>query len=174
MMLRPKIFAAALLAGLVIASSVQAADRQRSPSNKQQSSPKSHRSSKVMTFNFGAGSAEANTVISQGYRVNDTVYISGQFSHDANGKFVGQGDFDAQVRETLKNIDRVLAGFKLKRSNIAELVVYLTDPRKQSDPLIPILQQYLGDHRPAATVLGTTGLFYPEQLIEIRVVAHAN
>ncbi|WP_029625317.1 RidA family protein [Sphingomonas sp. PAMC 26605] len=128
----------------------------------------------VETFNFGSGSPEANTVISQGYRINDTIYISGQFSHDEKGKFVGVGDFATQARTTLANIDRVLAGFKLKRSNISELVVYLTDPRKQSDPLIPILQAYLGDHRPAGTVIGTTGLFYPDQLIEIRVVAHTD
>jgi 2-iminobutanoate/2-iminopropanoate deaminase len=36
------------------------------------------------------------------------------------------------------------------------------------------MQEYFGAQRPAGTVLGTTGLWYPEQLIEIRVVAHAN
>ena len=130
--------------------------------------------SKVSTYNHGAGSAEANAVISQGYRINDTIYISGQYSHDMKDQIVGVGDFGAQARQTFENIDRVLAGFNVKRSNIAELVVYLTNPREQSERLTPIIQGYLGDHRPAATVIGTTGLYYPEQLIEIRVVAHTD
>ena len=128
----------------------------------------------IATYNHGAGSAEANAIISQGYRINDTIYISGQYSHDMKGVIVGVGDFDAQARQTLENIDRVLAGFNVKRSNIADLVVYLTNPREQSEPLVPILQEYLGDHRPAATVIGTTGLYYQQQLIEIRVVAHTD
>ncbi len=173
-MLRFKPLAAALLAVSAFVATVHAAEP-RQPVGREPPSPgRADRNPKVATFNFGAGSAEANTVISQGYRVNGTIYISGQYSHDMKGVIVGVGDFNAQARQTLENIDRVLAGFNVKRSNIAELVVYLTNPREQSERLIPIMQEYLGDHRPAATVIGTTGLFYPEQLIEIRVVAHTD
>lgn len=130
--------------------------------------------SQVTTFNFGTASENANTLISQGYCVNGTIYISGQYAHDMQDAVVGVGDFEAQVRQTLTNIDKVLAGFHVTKANIAELVVYLTNPREQAAPLTPLLQEYLGAHRPAGTVLGTTGLWYPEQLIEIRVIAHAN
>ena len=130
--------------------------------------------SKVITFNLGAASEHANTLISQGYSVNGTIYISGQYAHDTQDAVVGVGDFEVQVRQTLKNIDRVLAGFHVTKSNIAEMVVYLTNPREQSALLAPLLQEYMGEHRPAGTVIGVTGLWYPEQLIEIRVVAHTN
>lgn len=129
---------------------------------------------KVTTFDFGAASENANTLITQGYCVNGTIYISGQYSHDTQDAVVGVGDFEAQVRQTLKNIDKVLAGFHVTKTNIAEVVVYLTNPREQAGPLTPLMQEYFGAHRPAGTVLGTTGLWYPEQLIEIRVIAHAN
>ena len=129
---------------------------------------------KVTTFNLGAASEHANALISQGYCVNGTIYISGQYSHDTQDAVVGVGDFEAQVRQTLRNIDKVLAGFHVTKNNIAEVVVYLTNPREQAGPLAPLLQEYMGAHRPAGTVLGTTGLWYPEQLIEIRVVAHTN
>ena len=129
---------------------------------------------KVTTFNLGAASEHANSLISQGYCVNGTIYISGQYSHDTQDAVVGAGNFEAQVRQTLKNIDRVLAGFHVTKANIAEVVVYLTNPREQALALAPLLQEYLGAHRPAGTVIGVTGLWYPEQLIEIRVVAHAN
>ena len=129
---------------------------------------------KVTTFNLGAASEHANSLISQGYSVNGTIYISGQYSHDTEDAVVGVGDFAAQVRQTLKNVDRVLAVFYVTKSNIAEVVVYLTNPREQAALLAPLLQEYMGAHRPAGTVIGVTGLWYPEQLIEIRVVAHAN
>lgn len=49
--------------------------------------------------------------ITQGYSVNGIIYISGQFSHDKEGIFVGEGDIESQTRQTLKNLDRVLEGF---------------------------------------------------------------
>ncbi|MFA6245417.1 MAG: RidA family protein [Mucilaginibacter sp.] len=132
------------------------------------------KTAKVKTFNLGAASEHANNLISQAYSVNGTIYISGQYSHDTTDAVTGVGDFAAQVRQTLKNIDRVLAGFNVTKSNIADMTVYLTNPPEQSAPLVPLLQEYMGKHRPAATVIGVTGLWYPEQLIEIRVVAHTN
>jgi 2-iminobutanoate/2-iminopropanoate deaminase len=128
--------------------------------------------SKVKTFNLGASSEYANILISQGYSVNGMIYISGQYAHDTTDAVTGVGDFEAQVRQTLKNIDRVLAGFNVTKSNIADMIIYLTNPPEQSGPLVPLLQEYMGEHRPAATVIGVTSLWYPEQLIEIRVVAH--
>lgn len=130
--------------------------------------------SKVKTFNLGAASEYANTAISQGYSVNGTLYISGQYSHDTTDAVTGVGDFEAQVQQTIKNIDLVLAGFNLRRSNIADMIIYLTNPAEQAAPLVPLLQEFVGQHRPAATVIGVTSLWYPEQLIEIRVVAHAD
>ena len=90
------------------------------------------------------------------------------------GKIVGVGDFEAQTRQTLANIDRVLAGFNVTKSNLAELVVYPTNPTEQSELLAPLLKDYLGEHRPAGTVIGVTGLWFPQQLIEIRAVAHTD
>lgn len=132
------------------------------------------KTAKVKTFNLGAASEYANILISQGYSVNGTIYISGQYSHDTTDAVTGVDDFAAQVRQTLKNIDRVLAGFDATKSDIADMIIYLTNPPEQSAPLVPLLQDYMGEHRPAATVIGVTSLWYPEQLIEIRVVAHAS
>jgi len=110
----------------------------------------------------------------RGYRVNGTIYISGQFSHDMQGAFVGGGDFEAQARQTLANLDRVLAGFNVTRSNIAEMVVYLTNPQEHFEPFVALFKEYVGQHRPAGTLIGVTALAFPHQLIEIRAVAHAD
>lgn len=109
---------------------------------------------------------------SQGYSVNGTIYISGQLSHNMDGNFIGEDDFEVQARKTLENLDRVLAGFAADRTNIAEMVIYLTDPQKHFEPCAVLFKEYVRDHRPAASIIGTSGLAFPHQLIEIRAVAH--
>lgn len=112
--------------------------------------------------------------ITQGYSVNDTIYISGQFSHDKKGIFVGEGDIEAQTLQTLENLDRVLNGFGVTKSNLAYVELYLTNPQAHSEPVICLFKEYLEKHRPAGSLIGVTYLAFPEQLIEIRAVAHAD
>lgn len=128
---------------------------------------------KATTYDHGVP-WEAEFGVTQGRRANGTIYISGQFSHDMQGAFVGEGDFEAQVRQTLDNLDRVLAGFGVTRSDLAEIVVYLTNPREHFERCVALYKEYVGPHRPAATLVGVSGLAFPHQLIEIRAVAHAD
>ncbi|MFZ6184986.1 RidA family protein [Nannocystis pusilla] len=127
---------------------------------------------KATTYDHGVP-WEEEFGVTQGYRANGIIYISGQFSHDMQGGFVGEGDFEAQVRQTLENLDRVLAGFGVTRSSLAEVVVYLTNPREHFERCVALYKEYLGGHRPAATLVGVSGLAFPHQWIEIRAVAHS-
>lgn len=128
---------------------------------------------KATTYNHGVP-WEDGFGVTQGYSVNGTIYISGQFSHDMQGAFVGEGDFEAQTRQTLENLDRVLAGFNVTKSNIAELVIYLTHPSEHFERCVALLKEYVGPHRAAGTLVGVSGLAFPHQLIEIRAVAHTD
>lgn len=128
---------------------------------------------KATTYNHGVPWEDAFGV-TQAYSVNGTIYISGQFSHDMQGAFVGEGDFEAQTRQTLENLDRVLAGFDVTRSHIAEMVIYLTNPREHFERCVALYKEYVGEHRPAGTLIGVSGLAFPHQLIEIRAVAHTD
>lgn len=113
--------------------------------------------------------------ISQGYSVNGTLYISGQFSHNATGEFVGVGDIESQTRQTLDNLDRVLAEFGITKTNLAYAEVYLTNAQEHGETVIKIFKEYLGDHhRPAGSLIGVTYLAFPEQWIEIRAVANVD
>ncbi|MCZ8521944.1 MULTISPECIES: RidA family protein [Paenibacillus] len=123
------------------------------------------------TYNHGVAWEETFGV-TQGYSINGTIYISGQFSHDMQGEFVGEGDIEAQTRQTLENLDRVLEGFGVTRSNLAEMEVFLTNPQEHFEQCVALYKEYVGDHRPAATLVGVSGLAFPHQLIEIRAVAH--
>jgi len=112
--------------------------------------------------------------VAQAYCAKGLIFISGQFSHDMEGNFVGAGDITAQTRQTLDNLDRVLAGFDVTRRNLAELEMFLTDPAAHFEPCVSQLKDYLGGHRTAATLVGVSGLAFPHQLIEIRAVAHTD
>lgn len=112
--------------------------------------------------------------ITQGYSVNGTIYISGQFSHDKEGNFVGEGDIESQTRQTLENLDRVLKGFGVTKSNLANVEIYLTNPQEHSESVIGLFKEYLEKHRPAGSLIGVTYLAFPEQLIEISAVAHTD
>lgn len=112
--------------------------------------------------------------ISQGYSVNGTIYISGQFSHDTEGAFVGVGDIEAQTRQTLDNLDRVLTGFGVTKSNLAYVELYLTKAEEHFETVIRLFKEYMGQHRPAGSLIGVTYLASPEQLVEIRAVAHTD
>lgn len=82
--------------------------------------------------------------ITQGYGVNGTIYISEQFSHDTEGAFVGEGDIEAQTRQTLDNLDRVLAGFGITKSNLAYVEVYLTNAHEHFEPCIQLFKGVRG------------------------------
>ena len=112
--------------------------------------------------------------ITQGYSVNGTIYISGQFSHDIHGAFVGEGDIEAQTQQTLENLDRVLEGMGITRSNLAYVEIYLTNAQEHSERVVSLFKDYVGQHRPAGSLIGVTYLAFPEQLIEISAVAHTN
>lgn len=127
--------------------------------------------SKARIFDHGVAWEQGNSV-TQGYCVNGTIYISGQFSHDQNG-FI-DGDVEAQTRLTLANLDRVLAGFGVTKSNLAYIEIYLTKPQEQFEPFVRAFKDYLAGHRPAATLIGVTYLASPRQLVEISAVAHTN
>src|SRR5690606_39030960 len=102
-------------------------------------------------FDHGVAWEEGNSV-TQGYCVNGTIYISGQFSHDQDG-FI-DGDIETQTRLTLENLDRVLKGFGVTKSNLAYMEIYLTNPQAHFEPCLRVFKDYLEGHRPAGSLIG--------------------
>lgn len=45
---------------------------------------------------------------SQTVKVGDTIYLSGQVSHDDNGDIASRGDIEAQMRQAYTNIRKLL------------------------------------------------------------------
>ncbi|MFE7191374.1 RidA family protein [Kitasatospora sp. NPDC057541] len=123
-------------------------------------------SSQVKEFGFGMP-WESLYGYSQAVQVGETVYVSGQLSHDRHGDFVGAGDFELQVRTTLENLDLVLRQFGAERSQIVETTVLVRNLRENFEAAARLHADYFGEHRPTSTVMGISDLALPDQLVEI-------
>ena len=112
---------------------------------------------------------QSQIVVTGGAR---TAYLSGQVALDSDGDLVGEGDFDAQTRQVLVNLDHALRAIGATRHDVAKLTIYVVD----LDPTThgPVLGEHLGDlssfGHPAATLLSVQGLARPEFSIEIEAV----
>jgi 2-iminobutanoate/2-iminopropanoate deaminase len=106
---------------------------------------------------------------SQALQVGDTVYISGQLSHDDQG-LVGENDIDKQLEMTFANLDRVLEHFGATRRQVIETRVIMTDFRENFGPVGTAHSAYFGGHRPTSTTFGVTELALPGQLVEVGAI----
>lgn len=126
-------------------------------------------STTVKSFNYQVP-WEGQFGFSQAMQVGDTIYISGQLAHDADGNFVGEGDFDAQMTATFDNLDRVLAHFGASRRQVVETTVLVVGLREHFNAAAAAHARYFGDHRPTSTASGVVELALPPQLVEIGAV----
>ena len=111
--------------------------------------------------------------VAQAYRVGDLIFVSGQASIDDGGNIVGVGDFDAQARQTYKNLDRVLEAGGSDRSKIVKMNVYIKDMDNFAT-IMSLREQYFTPPYPAETLIEVSALALPELEIEIEAVALAD
>jgi enamine deaminase RidA (YjgF/YER057c/UK114 family) len=127
-------------------------------------------------FGFGMPWEEAYGY-AQAVKVDDTIYVSGQLSHDAEGNMVGATppDMEAQMRQTYVNAKKALAKFGATLDDVVEEVIYVTDMDTAFAAAGPVRKEAYGSPRPAvaSTMLVTPRLALAAQLIEIKFVAKA-
>ena len=111
--------------------------------------------------------------VAQAYRVGDLIFVSGQASIDDGGNIVGVGDFEAQARQTYKNLDRVLEAGGSDRSKIVKMNVYIKD-MDNFGTIMSLREQYFTPPYPAETLVEVSALALPELEIEIEAVALAD
>ena len=111
--------------------------------------------------------------VAQAYRVGDLIFVSGQASIDDGGNIVGVGDFEAQAKQTYKNLDRVLEAGGSDRSKIVKMNVYIKDMRN-FPTILSLREQLFTPPYPAETLVEVSSLALPELEIEIEAVALAD
>lgn len=108
----------------------------------------------------------------QSVKVEDTIYVSGQVSHDETGKIVGRGDMEAQMRQSYTNIQKVLAQYGATMNNIVDETLFVTDMDAAFSAAVKCRENvFSGIPVVASTIVQIQRLAFPDLLIEIRCVA---
>jgi 2-iminobutanoate/2-iminopropanoate deaminase len=109
---------------------------------------------------------------SQAVKVGDTIYVSGQVSHDDQGSIVGVGDMEMQMRQAYANITKVLAKFGATVENIADEILFVTSMETAFPARLKMKDEvFSGKPVVASTIVQIQRLAFPEFMIEIRVIA---
>jgi reactive intermediate/imine deaminase len=99
------------------------------------------------------------------------VYISGQVPLDAEGRLVGEHDFEAQTRQVFENLTQALEAAEASWSDVVKLTYFLRDVGEIAS-VRAIRDEYVDTEQPpASTLVEVSGLFRDEVLIEIEAVA---
>jgi len=111
--------------------------------------------------------------LSQGYRVGELLFISGQAAIDGTGKLVGVGNFDVQAEQVFANLGRVLQAGGSSLKNVFKVTIFLRDMSNFSK-IVELRARYFTPPYPADTIVEVSSLYSPEALIEIEAIAVAD
>jgi 2-iminobutanoate/2-iminopropanoate deaminase len=108
----------------------------------------------------------------QAVKVRDTIYVSGQVSHDDKGNIVGRGDMEAQMRQAYANIQKLLAQYGATLKNVVDEILFVTDMDAAFAAAVKCRQDiFSGTPVIASTIVQIQRLAFPELMIEIRCIA---
>jgi len=109
---------------------------------------------------------------SQAVKVGDTIYLSGQVSHDENGNVVGEGNMELQMRAAYANVEKVLAQYGASMENIVDEIVFVTDMDAAFAARVKMKQDvFSGSPVLASTIVQIERLAFPQLMIEIKCTA---
>ena len=109
---------------------------------------------------------------SQAVKVGDTIYLSGQVSHDDSGNIVGLRDMEAQMRQAYANIHKLLAQYGATMDNIVDEILFVTDMNTAFAAAVKCREEiFFGTPVVASTIVQIQRLAFPELMIEIKCVA---
>ncbi len=102
------------------------------------------------------------------------VYIAGQVAMDKDGRLVGKGDFEAQVRQVFLNLEAALKAADGSFADVIKLNCYCVDRVDRSQ--LPLFRQTRDQFvntqsPPVSTFVFVSSLVNPEWLVEVEAVA---
>ena len=108
---------------------------------------------------------------SQAVKVDNTIYVSGQVSHDDKGNIVGQGNMEVQMRQDYTNIQKVLLQNGATKDNIVEEVLFVTDMDAAFAARVKCKHVvFSGNPVLASTIVQIQRLAFPELMVEIKCI----
>jgi reactive intermediate/imine deaminase len=97
------------------------------------------------------------------------LFVAGQVALDERGNLVGDGDAEAQARQVLINLRRVVEKAGASMAHVARTTVYLTRLEDRS-AVSRVRTEFFPSPPPANTLLIVASLAQPEFLVEIDAI----
>jgi enamine deaminase RidA (YjgF/YER057c/UK114 family) len=98
----------------------------------------------------------------------DWIFVSGTTGFDYANMTISE-DVAQQCRQAMRNLESALSRADASIADVVR-VRYILPRREDFAPCWPVLKEYFGDVRPAATMI-VAGLYDPRMRIEIEVTA---
>lgn len=99
---------------------------------------------------------------------NNMSFISGLLPLDKQDKPLADKPVEVQITQVLENLQACLIGINAKKTDIAQVKVYVTDINEW--PIVnELYAKWIGEHRPARLVAGVKELHFGSK-IEIEAV----
>ncbi len=109
---------------------------------------------------------------SQAVKVGDTIYVSGQVSHDDKDNILGEGDMEVQMRAAYANIGKVLAQYGVTMDNVVDEILFVTDMDTAYAARVKMKQEvFSGSPVLGSTIVQIQRLAAPQFMIEIKCIA---
>lgn len=108
-------------------------------------------------------------LLSQGIRVGDFLFVSGQAGYDDEGQIV-KGGFRAQGERAFSNLERVLTAGGADFKSVAKVTIFVTDMDNFKE-VVELRRKYFSEPYPADSIVEVSGLYTPEAMIEIEAIA---
>lgn len=102
-----------------------------------------------------------------------TIYVAGHTGQTADDGRALAGDFEAQCRQTFRNIEKTLAEANATLADLVTMTVFITDAR-YTTRMTEIRTEIFGKDFPASAAITVTGFADPSILIEIQGIAVAS
>jgi enamine deaminase RidA (YjgF/YER057c/UK114 family) len=114
---------------------------------------------------------------SQGWKIDNLIFVGGQISADNRGRTIGKGDIALQTRNVFEAIRRVLNEAGADLDSIVKLNTYYCQPDTGTgitrfwEAMTRVRMEYLADPGPVGTAVRVEGFAYEDLLIEIEAIA---
>ncbi|NSX04391.1 RidA family protein [Cupriavidus gilardii] len=111
-------------------------------------------------------------LLSQGIRVGNLVFISGQAAIGDDGNIVGRSDFDKQAEQAFRNLQRALEAAGSSLDRVAKVTIFLKS-MDNFGKIVELRRKWFSAPYPADTIVEISSLYSPDALIEIEAIAVA-
>ncbi|MCT6517410.1 MULTISPECIES: RidA family protein [Enterobacterales] len=99
---------------------------------------------------------------------NNMSFVSGLLPLDKQGNSLANKPVEIQITQVLENLNACLLGINAKKTDIAQVKVYVTDINEW--PIVnELYAKWIGEHRPARLVAGVKELHFGSK-IEIEAI----